>query len=75
MVLLWPEVHRMVMSRLGKRSAEKLTPEERSERARHAVSKRKWRAVKTTTDDTKKSGLKKVNPETDIRWAKAKPLL
>ena len=42
----WPEVHKMVMSRLGKRSAEKMTPEERHERAKKAVAASKWRAVK-----------------------------
>lgn len=36
------------MSRLGKRSLKTMTPEERSERAKHAASKR-WQANKTQT--------------------------
>lgn len=36
------------MSRLGKRSLKTMTPEERSERAKHAASKR-WIANKTQT--------------------------
>lgn len=51
MVMLWKDVHKMVMSRLGKRCLETMTPEERSERARKAVAARKWRPKKAKLPD------------------------
>lgn len=46
----WKELESMLARRRAIAQSEAMTPEERSERARHAVSKRKWRAVKLKSD-------------------------
>jgi len=47
----WKELESMLASRRAKAQSAAMTPEERSERARHAVAARKWRAVKPKKTD------------------------
>ena len=45
-VYSWKQIESMLASRRAKAQSAAMTPEARSERARHAVAARKWRAVK-----------------------------
>ena len=50
----WKELESMLARRRAIAQSEAMTPEARIARAKHAVSKRKWRAVKPAMSEGKK---------------------